>query len=170
MMKQIFCVRMYYKSKSFKIVQIRYKRKFNFCTCPNSNQSFKLIKKVEAYDSCEHCRETAITEMIQAITQKELCTQLSTTSHIVFNSAFKWKVVIWSMYFRASLDIFGSCLRLNGCRSKNFTFLPFNKCNFNYSIIWVHRFVTNSFVSKTLCIIYFNILSSHFSSKTKKKC
>ena len=41
----------------------------------------------------------------------------STILHAAFNRAFKWMADIWSMYSRASLDIFCLCLRLNSCRS-----------------------------------------------------
>ena len=48
-MEQIFYVKTYYETKSFKIVQARYREKFNFNTFPNRTQIFGLIKNFEAY-------------------------------------------------------------------------------------------------------------------------
>lgn len=55
----------------------------------------------------------AITEKIQAIIQEECACVIN---NFALNSAFQWMADIWSMYSRDALDIFGSSLRLNGCR------------------------------------------------------
>ena len=55
-MKQIFCVKTYVKTKSFKIVQARFRQKFNLNTFPNKSQIFKLVKNFEAHGTCEHSR------------------------------------------------------------------------------------------------------------------
>ena len=56
MEQKIFCVKTYYETKSFKIVQARYRRKFNFNTFPNRSQILKLIKNFEAHGTCEDRR------------------------------------------------------------------------------------------------------------------
>ena len=43
MERKIFCVTAYCGSKSFKIFQLRYKRKFNYNAFPNRSQIFKLV-------------------------------------------------------------------------------------------------------------------------------
>ena len=52
MEQKIFCVRTYYETKSFKIVQARFRRKFSFNQFPNRSQIFKLVKKFEAHGTC----------------------------------------------------------------------------------------------------------------------
>ena len=56
MMEQIFCVKIYYKTKSFKILQARYRGKFDFNTFPNGNQIFKLVKNFETHGTYEDHR------------------------------------------------------------------------------------------------------------------
>ena len=56
MEQKIFYVKTYYETKSFKIVQARYRRKFNFNTFPNRSQILKLIKNFEAHGTCEDRR------------------------------------------------------------------------------------------------------------------
>ena len=53
MMEQIFCAKTYHKTKSFKIVQVRYRRKFNFNTFPNRSLIFKLVKNFKAHRTSE---------------------------------------------------------------------------------------------------------------------
>ena len=43
---EVFCVKTYDESTSFKIVQVRYRRKFNF-KFPNKSHIFKLVKNFE---------------------------------------------------------------------------------------------------------------------------
>ena len=52
MEQKIFCVKTYYETKSFKIVQARFRRKFSFNQFPNRSQIFKLVKKFEAHGTC----------------------------------------------------------------------------------------------------------------------
>ena len=47
MEQKIFCVKAYYETKSFQIVQARFRRKFSFNKFPNRSQIFKLVKKFE---------------------------------------------------------------------------------------------------------------------------
>ena len=49
MEQKVFCVKSNYKTKSFKIVQARYRRKFNLNTFPNRHQIFKLVKNIEGH-------------------------------------------------------------------------------------------------------------------------
>ena len=51
--QKIFCMKTYYETKSFKIVQARYRRKFTFNTFPNGSQIFKLVIYFEAHSACE---------------------------------------------------------------------------------------------------------------------
>ena len=71
---------------------------------------------------------------------------LSTSWDIAFSSGFNWTADIWSMNSRASLVIFGSCLRQNVCECLNGFLLPFNKCNFHYFVICGLWFVSGHFV------------------------
>jgi hypothetical protein len=66
--QKIFCVKTYYETKSFKIVQARYKRKFNFNTFLSRNQIFKLVKNFEAYGTCEDRRATGSSPCGHSIT------------------------------------------------------------------------------------------------------
>ena len=52
MEQKIFCVKTYYETKSFRIVQARFRRKFSFNQFPNRSQIFKLVKKFEAHGTC----------------------------------------------------------------------------------------------------------------------
>ena len=56
MEQKIFCVKTYYETKSFRIVQARFRRKFSFNQFPNRSQIFKLVKKFEAHGTCGDCR------------------------------------------------------------------------------------------------------------------
>ena len=56
MEQKIFCVKTYYETKSFKIVQARFRRKFSFNQFPNRSQIFKLVKKFEAHGTCGDSR------------------------------------------------------------------------------------------------------------------
>ena len=47
---------------------------------------------------------------------------LSTNLHTAFKIASYWTADIWSMNSRVPLDIFGSSLRLNSCRTKMLSF------------------------------------------------
>ena len=49
MEQKIFCVKTYYETKSFQIVQARFRRKFSFNKFPNRSQIFKLVKKFETH-------------------------------------------------------------------------------------------------------------------------
>ena len=53
MEQKIFCEEIYDETKSLKIVQNRYRGKFNFNSFPNKSQIFKLIKNFEADGTCE---------------------------------------------------------------------------------------------------------------------
>ena len=52
MEQKIFCVETYYETKSFQIVQARFRRKFSFNKFPNRSQIFKLVKKFETHGTC----------------------------------------------------------------------------------------------------------------------
>ena len=58
MEQKIFCVKTYYETKSFQIVQARFRRKFSFNNIPNRSQIFKLVKKFETHGSCGDRRVT----------------------------------------------------------------------------------------------------------------
>ena len=47
MEQKIFCVNTYYKTKCFKIVQAKYRRKFNFLTFLNRSLTLKLMALVK---------------------------------------------------------------------------------------------------------------------------
>ena len=112
MMKQkIFCVKTYYKTKSFQMVHEIYTRKFNFYISPNRSQIFKLVKNFEAHGTCEDHRAMGSHPPWSNVHT------LSTTFHIAFNSALDWIANIWSTYLRVLLEIFDSYLRLHGYRS-----------------------------------------------------
>jgi hypothetical protein len=68
MEQKIFCVKTYYEAKSFKIVQARYNRKFNFNTFPIKSQIFKLFKNFKAYGTCEDRRATGYSPCGSSIT------------------------------------------------------------------------------------------------------
>ena len=53
---KIFCLKTFYKSKFFKIVQATSRRKFNFNTFLNRSLIFKLVQNFEALDACEDGR------------------------------------------------------------------------------------------------------------------
>ena len=52
MEQKVFCVKTYYETKSFRIVQARFRRKFSFNQFPNRSQIFKLVKKFKAHGTC----------------------------------------------------------------------------------------------------------------------
>ena len=52
MEQKIFCLKTYYETKSFQIVQARFRRKFSFNKFPNRSQIFKLVKKFETHGTC----------------------------------------------------------------------------------------------------------------------
>jgi len=58
MEQKIFCVKTYYETKSFQIVQARFRRKFSFNKFPNRSHIFKLVKKFETHGTCEDRRVT----------------------------------------------------------------------------------------------------------------
>jgi len=58
MEQKIFCLKTYYETKSFQIVQARFRRKFSFNKFPNRSQIFKLVKKFETHGTCEDRRVT----------------------------------------------------------------------------------------------------------------
>ena len=58
MEQEIFCVKTYYETKSFQIVQARFRRKFSFNKFPNRSQIFKLVKKFETHGTCGDRRVT----------------------------------------------------------------------------------------------------------------
>ena len=58
MEQKIFCVKTYYETKSFQIVQARFRRKFSFNKFPNRSQTFKLVKKFETHGTCGDRRVT----------------------------------------------------------------------------------------------------------------
>ena len=53
MKEQMFCEMIYYEANSFKIVHVRYRRKFIFNTSSNRIQIFKLVSNLEAHDTCK---------------------------------------------------------------------------------------------------------------------
>ena len=120
MEQKIFCVNTYYETKPFKIVQPRYRRKFNYNTFPNRRQIFKLVKNFEAHSTCEDSRTTGSLTSgppITIRTPRRNVHSLSINLYTKFNSASNQTADIWSTYSRAPLDILGSYLKLNGCRS-----------------------------------------------------
>ena len=58
MEQKIFCVKTYYETTSFQIVQARFRRKFSFNKFPNRTQIFKLVKKFETHGTCGDRRVT----------------------------------------------------------------------------------------------------------------
>ena len=58
MEQKILCVKTYYETKSFQIVQARFRRKFSFNKFPNRSQIFKLVKKFETHGTCVDRRVT----------------------------------------------------------------------------------------------------------------
>ena len=101
MEQKIFCVKTYYETKSFQIVQARFRRKFSFNKFPNRSQIFKLVKTFETHGTCGDRRVTGSSPSGPPITIREL----STTLHAAFKNAFDRMVDIWSMYSRTLLDI-----------------------------------------------------------------
>ena len=69
--RRSFFEKTYYEIKSFKIVQARYRRKFNFNTFPNRSQIYKLVKNFEAQGTCEDSWATCSSPSGTLITQDE---------------------------------------------------------------------------------------------------
>ena len=53
MEERIFWVKINYKTKSFNIVQARYRMKVNFNTFQNRSQTFKLVKNLKVHSTCK---------------------------------------------------------------------------------------------------------------------
>jgi len=58
MEQKIFCVKTYYETKSFQIVQARFRTKFSFNKFPKRSQIFKLFKMFETHGTCGDRRVT----------------------------------------------------------------------------------------------------------------
>ena len=58
MEQKIFSVKTYYETKSFQIVEARFRRNFSFNKFPNRSQIFKLVKKFETHGTCGDRRVT----------------------------------------------------------------------------------------------------------------
>ena len=81
MEQKIFCEKTYYETKSFKIVQARYWRKFNFEIFPKRSQIFELVKNFEATPHTIAALKAAITERIQVIVQEECVYIINDLAH-----------------------------------------------------------------------------------------
>ena len=108
---EVFWVMTYYETKSSKIIQARYKKKFS--VFPNKSQIFKLVKKFE--DRTVRVLPQSSLRRFKWSLRRDVHMS-SMIFHAAFKSAFNWKANIWSMWSRAPLDIFSSCLRLNASR------------------------------------------------------
>ena len=110
--EKIFCVKTYYE-RLFKIVQARYKRKFNFNTFPNRNQIFQIGQKLGSSWYLWQMWGNRFL-IIWASNQQEEC------AHIIKNFAcriqlyLQLNVDIWSIYFWAPLKIFLFMLKTKG--------------------------------------------------------
>ena len=125
------------------------RRKFNFNLFLNRSQIFKLVKNFDAHRTCKsrRCSSPSV-RLITIRTSERKGHVLSITLHGAFNRAFNGKADMWSMYFRLSLDNFGSCLRLDFCKSSNVIFSHFNKFNYHNFILCCPWFMPNHFISK----------------------
>ena len=57
--QKVFCVKKYYETKSFKTVQARFRRQFDFHHYPNKSEIFKIVRNFEAYGTVEDRRKAA---------------------------------------------------------------------------------------------------------------
>ncbi|XP_076039237.1 uncharacterized protein LOC143024328 [Oratosquilla oratoria] len=55
--QKVFCVKTYYKTKSFKTVQAKHRRLFNFNYYPNKSKISKWVRNFETYGSVEDRRK-----------------------------------------------------------------------------------------------------------------
>ena len=86
--QKILCVKIYYETQSFKIVQARYRRKFSWNTFLNRSQIFKLFKNFEPPGSCDDRKAMDSSSFGPPITQAEW-TGVFINLHTTFNGAFK---------------------------------------------------------------------------------
>ena len=108
MEQKIFCVKTYYETKSFQIVQARFRRKFSFNKFPNRSQIFKLGKKFETHGTCGDRRVTGSSPSGPPITIRtpDNVTRVKSQSvGVRANLCDDRTVDIWSMYSRTLLDI-----------------------------------------------------------------
>ena len=82
MEQKVFCVKTYYETKSFKIVQTKYWRKFNPNTFPNTSQIFKSVKNFEPHGTCEDRRATCSSRSRPPITQDEGANVIKNFAHL----------------------------------------------------------------------------------------
>ena len=77
--EQIFWVKIYYKTKFFKIAQARYRQKFNFTTFPN--RSLGLVKNCEAHGTFEDRRLTRSLPNNPPVIKKEYARVINNFAH-----------------------------------------------------------------------------------------
>ena len=90
--QKIFYVKAYCETKSFKIVQARYTRKFNFITFLNRTQIFKLVKNFETQGTWEDSGTMGSSPSGPLIIQEECAWVINNSAHYI-----------------------QQCLQLNGC-------------------------------------------------------
>ena len=107
--EQIFFMQRHYKTRPYKIVQIRHRRKFNFNSFPKRSQILKLVMNFEAYSTFEDRKVTDSSPSDSSDHPGGVCThcQHLCSPHSTVVSTERY---IWSMYSRAHLDIL---LRIN---------------------------------------------------------
>ena len=105
MEQKIFCVKTYYETKSFQIVQARFRRKFSFNKFPNRSQIFKLVEKFETHGTCGDRMVTGSSLSGPPITIRTPDNVIRVQGGAAFKNAFDRTVDIWSMYSRTLLDI-----------------------------------------------------------------
>ena len=86
----------------------------------NGSQIFKFVKNIEIHGTCEDHKETGSLLSRAPITidhPRRKWKALSTTLDAPFNTTFKWAADICCIYSPVLLEILGSSLWLNDCRS-----------------------------------------------------
>ena len=69
------------ETKSFKIIQVKYTRKFNFKTFPNKDLIFNLVKNFEAHDACENRGAASSSPFGLSIIQEEYARVINNFAH-----------------------------------------------------------------------------------------
>ena len=165
MEQKIFCVKTYYETKSFQIVQARFRTKFSFNKFPNSSQIFKLVKMFETHGTCGDRRVTVSSPSGPSITIRtpDNVTRVqesvgrSPSNSLRRSQELGISVSSWHII---------SDLSTNNCRLLNVIFSPFNKCNHHCGIIWNPGFVPNIFVSTIVKHPVVGFAVSHMVQKT----
>ena len=143
----MFCVKTYYETKTFKIVQARYRRKLNFNTFPNKSQIFKLVKNFEVHGTYEDHSAISSSPSGPPISQEEYARVINN-----FTRRIQQRLQLNGGHLEhvlsGSSGHFGSCLRLYGCSSQNVIALPFKDVIFITLLFMVLHLYSNILLKK----------------------